>query len=273
MAGEKVLASRPDPFHFLNLYGEQIKQELLVTASYQRATKDILIVTHNQLPFLQQCVDSIRQHTEDYTVYVWDNASSPEMGNWLKNQPDIKSFRSEVNEGFIKPNNFLASQGQNSFLIILNNDTFVHEGWDKAMISHCQRGYAQVGYVGGWLDGEGKGACFGWGEEVDYIPGWCFAIPRNVYSRFGLFDEEHLEFAYGEDADFSLRLTEAGERIYALHLDRVFHYENVTIREVREKKDCRETFEANHAYLRARHGGRLGRNSLCVRVINSSEAT
>lgn len=266
------MASRPNRLQFLTLYGDDIKRELVATSKYERAGKDILIVTHNELPLLQQCVQSIRDHTEDYHIYVWDNGSESDVWEWLNQQADISVTRSENNEGFIIPNNRLATQGKNPFVILLNNDTVVYDGWDRAMIAHCQQGFAQVGYVGGWLNEEGKGACFGWGSEVDYIPGWCFTIPRIVYDGFGLFDEKNLTFAYGEDADLSLRLTEAGAKILALHLDWVYHYENVTIKTVQQKLDCKASFEANHAFLRGRHGKRLGRNSLCTRVVGEEAA-
>lgn len=237
----------------LAAHAEDVKRELVITKQYQPAGKDILIVTHNQLDYLKQCVESVRLHTQDYQLYVWDNASDRETQDWLGEQSDIIVTRSETNEGFIIPNNRLVKQGHNPYIILLNNDTVVLPDWDKAMIAFIQQtGAAQVGYVGGWINEEGKGALFGWGSGVHYIPGWCFTIPRAVYDEYGLFDEENYSFAYCEDADFSFRLTEAGRQIHALHLDLVFHYENTTIKTVHQLRDCRTSFVANHAFLKGR---------------------
>jgi GT2 family glycosyltransferase len=255
------LVSVAEKLQLIALYGDEFRRELLMAHTYMPVDKDILIVTHDELERLRRCIESVRQHTENYKIYVWDNASGAETQEWLRSQPDLKVTRSETNEGFIVPNNRLIAQGDSPYVILLNNDTEVHPGWDKAMVGYLQAtGAAQVGYVGGWLNEEGRGYLFGFGSDVHYIPGWCFAIPRAVYLEFGLFDEETFRFAYCEDADFSLRLTNAGWEIRALHLDLVTHHENTTIKKVHELRDCRSSFDENHAALRQRWGHRFNSN-------------
>jgi len=236
----------------VNFYSDAVKKELLVTTTYEPVEKDILIVAHNQLEYLKVCVESIRSETEKYNIFVWDNASNKEMQEWLVEQKDIKTVRSEENLGFIVPNNELIKLGNSPYVILLNSDTMVLKDWDKALIAHLQGDVAQVGYMGGILDMDGKGKWFNFGTEIDYISGWCFCINRKTYDDFGLFDDNHLEFAYGEDADFSLRLQDAGKSILALHLGLVHHFGNKTILEVSKERDCRITFEKNHSYIKER---------------------
>lgn len=258
------MASGPTFLERLISFPEEIEKELLLAHTYEPVAKDILIVTHNQLPFLKQCVQSIRDNTKDYHIYLWINGSSLNdttllaVQEWAFSQEDMTVTYSETNEGFIIPNNRLIAQGSSPYVILLNDDTVVYPGWDKAMIGYIQQtGVAQVGYIGGKLDSNAKGVNFGWGSSVDYIPGWCFAIPRSVYERYGLFDEENLRFAYGEDSDFSLRLIAAGERIHALHLGLVFHHENKTIGNLTGKHDLQANFDENHDVLRRRWVWRL----------------
>jgi len=251
------MASGPTFTERVFSFPKEIEQELCVAHTYKSTPKDILIVTHDQFDYLRQCVQSIRDNTEDYQIYVWDNGSTEEMRFWLASQPDVIVTRSETNLGFIIPNNRLISQGKSPFVILLNDDTLVYPGWDKALIAHLQNTKAsQVGYIGGWLGKDAKGSKFGWGGSVDYIPGWCFAISRQTYQEFGLFDET-LVFAYCEDADFSMRLTAAGKEIYALHLGLVHHFENQTIKNVVDLHDCYASFASNHAVLKTRWGDRF----------------
>ena len=49
-------------------------------------------------------------------------------------------------------------------------------------------------------------------------------IPREIYNKFGLFDEENLQFAYCEDADFSLRLKDNNKKIYAAYSSNLIHH-------------------------------------------------
>lgn len=241
-------------------FPSEIKNELLMMNNYQPVDKDILIVVHNQLPYLKNCVESIRENTDNYKLYIWDNASGEEMKDWLAEQKDIEIHGSKVNQGFILPNNKLAWYSRSPYLVLLNSDTKVYPGWDRAMIAFLQAGYAQAGYLGGFLDWRGFGHKFGFGENVDYLCGWCFAMPREIFQQHGLFDAHHLTFAYCEDADLSLRLREANLRLYALHLGLVSHYQNKTIEEVSKVLDCSKAIEANHLYMRKRWEKHLPKN-------------
>jgi GT2 family glycosyltransferase len=247
-----------DAIYRVQLYRDILFDELSCCLNYQQASKDILIVVHDQLPLLKRCISSIRRNTEDYRILLWDNASSQETSDWIKSQSDIVCVRSDENLGFIKPNNRLAEMSSADYIVLLNSDTEVIQDWDKAMISQIQQhDYAEVGYLGGYLDANGKGVNFGFGHQVDYIPAWCACMPRKTYLEHGLFDEKNLVFAYCEDSDLSMRITESGGKIYALHLGLCIHHENATINEVSKIMDCKTSYTKNHEYIKSRHGNRL----------------
>lgn len=241
-------------------YKEEIKQDLIRMAQYSKPVwKDILIVVHNQLDYLKQCIESIKENTENYSIYIWNNNSDPELTEYLKATSGITSVRySKENLGFIVPNNELIRWSHSDYVILLNSDTKVYRNWDDAMIAclEADPNLAQVGYMGGLLDEEGQGIKPALGSEIDFIPAWCTCIRRADYEKFGLFNENDLEFAYCEDSDFSLRLKEAGRGLYALHLDYVEHYGSQTIKAVQEAKsaDVERTFAKNHAYIQNRWG-------------------
>lgn len=265
------MVSESELLYKFYFHKEDVGKELLASYNYVPVEKDILIVVHNQLEYLQICIESIRQETQNYHIFVWDNGSDQDVQDWLTEQKDIIVVRSEENLGFIIPNNELIKLGSSPYVILLNSDTMALKDWDKAMIAQLQQNedLIQVGYMGGILNEEGKGAMYDFGQEVDYIAGWCFCITRETYDKFGLFDQENLEFAYGEDADFSLRLTESGKKILALHVALVTHFENKTILQVRHKRDCCKSFEKNHGYIRQKWGHRIGRKSLTHKSLNT----
>lgn len=229
---------------------ESLKHELICSHNAENQYKDILIVVHNQLDYTKQCIDSIRNNTQKYKIYVWDNASTDGTKEYLKKQNDVIVHINDKNEGFIKPNNYLASLGNSPYIILLNNDTIVRQDWDLAMLGYLQHhpDTKLVGYMGGILDENGIGAGVTYGENIDFVLGWCMCFPRKIHEQYGLFDP-NLEFAFGEDADFSLNLKENGVKIYSLHIDLVFHYGNTTIKEVRKKHDNLPTFKKNHEYI------------------------
>lgn len=248
-------------------YRSKVESELQLAAIHNdKWWKDIIIVVRDQLSYFRTCIESIREHTKNYNLLIWDNASGPETKKYLNDlqreyttldKPDwtIEVWQSETNQGFIEPNNILAEAGMGDYIIPLNSDTKVFKYWDTAMVAFLESRpkVAQVGYWGGYMDDTGRGSGGDNGYEIDYIPGWCFCISRETYDQFGLFNKQ-LKFAYCEDGDLSLRLKEAGKQIYALHAPLVYHYQNKTITAVEKEGevDVRKTFEHNHLYLQNR---------------------
>ena len=238
-------------------------------ASFSKANgkfKDILIVVHDQLPLLQSCLNSIFQNTDFFHVYIWNNGSGKETFDYLNNinryfeKSDTKRLdvlHADRNLGFVEPNNELARISTNDYLIFLNSDTSVTQGWDLGLVGMLDDEVLQTGYAGCYLGEDGLGGAknsenqtVGFGSNIDYLAGFCFAISRETYNTFGLFDPNY-RFAYFEDSDFSLKLKQAGKKLYALHLGLVLHLGNATINAVQKEGnvDIELTFSYNQAYF------------------------
>lgn len=267
-------------YHNFENHFEQVKEELRLVETQPDEWKDIIVVVHDQLDYLKACFDSIFQTTDKFHLYIWDNASSEKTKQYLESlvagyNPEadgdrwkVTLMRSDQNTGFIAPNNELAAWGESPYIILLNSDTKVFEGWDRVMLGFLQTHpeVAEVGYWGGHMGPDGRGFGGENGYDVDYIPGWCLCIRRSTYDEFGLFNKQ-LKFAYCEDADLSLRLKEAGHKIFALHAPLVHHYQNKTIIDVEKegKIDLRASFDQNHEYMQNRWKSYLENDRVMVR--------
>jgi GT2 family glycosyltransferase len=220
--------------------------------------KDIIVVVHDQLDFIEKCVESLYKNTKNFKLYLWDNNSMAPTREYLqevaRTHDNVVLVRHSENIGFIEPNNELVRLGKSPYIVLLNSDTEVSKGWDTALIGWLKSNpnCTIVGYHGGTLDADGRG----WGgridDKIDYVSGWCLCISRQTYDSYGLFDGKNLSFAYGEDSDFSLRMREAGFDVHALHMNLVLHYGNVTALEVNKVMDTTPTFNKNHEYIRQR---------------------
>lgn len=247
---------------------EMVIEELTAQYNAQPAGKDIIIVVHNQLELTKRCLDGLFENTTPpFHVYLWDNASEEETAMCLINieqsHPNVTLMRSEENLGFIPPNNELAQRGTNPYMILLNNDTELNKGWDTALLGYLQAhpDISVVGFQGGLLSEDGIGINSHQGTEIDYIMGWCVCFSRDIYKEFGLFDNANLKFAYGEDSDFSLRLREAGKKIYALNtVELIKHHAHQTTAAIKTKRNIRPEFIANHEYLHRRWHDYLSEN-------------
>lgn len=257
----------------LVLNHEAVQEEINAIDSVQDASKDILIVVHNQLDYLRECVESIRATTKNYRLMIWDNGSDKETEDYLQSlesDGDTELMYCSQNLGFIQPNNSMAEWGQGEYLILLNSDTVVYEGWWQLMLgwlqSHPEVG--EVGCLGGLLDENGIGGTVAFGYDIDYLMGWGICLRRSTYESLGfhLFSPQ-LQFAYAEDSDLSLRIQEAGHKIYGCYCQLVFHYGNATVTEVKKAKThpLHKTFEHNHEYMRLRWKDYLENRRVMVR--------
>jgi GT2 family glycosyltransferase len=250
-------------------FHEELCNQYLYEQTGVQEQKDILVIVHDQLDYVKKCIASLYENTKNFVLYIWDNNSLPPTKEYLeevaRTNDNVVLKRHSENVGFIVPNNELAKLGNSPYVILLNSDTEVRKGWDTALIGWLKNNQkcVQVGYEGGLLEPDGRGNGKSWcGNTVDYVCGWCFCISRETYNQHGLFDENNLSFAYGEDSDFSLRLKEAGHDIYAMHIKLVRHYGNVTAKEVQSEMDTSLSFDANHIYIRNRHAHYLANHRM-----------
>lgn len=262
---------------------EELKEELTHTWVFlsQNAppSKDIIIVVHDQLDLIKECITSIYTTTTNFTLYIWDNNSMEPTKKFLeliaRIHDNVVLVRSEENLGFIKPNNRLAELGKSDYIILLNSDTKVMKDWDSTMIGwmHGNPNCKIVGYQGGLLMENGRGSPVpNYGKNIDYVCGWCLCVSRYDYKKLGLFDEDNLSFAYGEDSDYSLRFKEAGYDVYALNANLVWHLGNATSKEVVHEIDTSKTFEANHNYIRNRHAKYIAEDRMEIKNFATEKA-
>ena len=251
-------------------YADQIKYEQECIAKCKGDfSKDIIIIVRDQLNYIKTCISSIQKFTKNYRLLIWDNGSQEETNQYLESliSDVVLVRRSEENLGFIEPNNELSKLVKSDYVILLNSDTIVSEGWDDALIGFMRYhdDIKAIGYLGGILDENGFGCSGNFGRDIDYVAGWCLCFEKEILDRFGLFDER-LRFAYCEDSDFCLRLVESGFAIYALHIPLVHHYGNVTAVQVAKERNITETFKVNHEFMRERWKHYLKNERIQVRA-------
>lgn len=217
-----------------------------VDAQPARPLVSILIPTRNQPARLQQCIESLFEHTAEanFEIIVVDHQNDDPTARaflaGLKSiAPDrvrVVPFAGDFNIAAI--NNLAASHATGDTLLFLNDDTAaLHPDWLTIMVNELLR--PEIGIVGARLllpDGRlqhigvtlgAKGvADFGWsgmpmdtpgrdGElaaprEVGAVTGACLLVRRDLFSQLGGFDEQY-SIAYA-DFDLCLRARLAGWR-------------------------------------------------------------
>ena len=222
----------------------------------------IIIPVFNNAILTQHCLLSIVRNTDptyfninryDYEIIIVDNASTDETSDMLKSvKGNIKVISNTTNQGFSIACNQGANIAQGKYLILLNNDTQVCQGWLENLIRFAEenKDAGAVGskllYPNGTLQEAGsvmysdaEGYRFGIGDdpnkdiynhscEVDYCSGASFLVPKKIWDELGGLDAETYSPAYYEETDFCFSLRKAGYKVYYNPNSVLFHYDSAT---------------------------------------------
>jgi GT2 family glycosyltransferase len=213
----------------------------------------IVIPVHNHWPYTAACLRSLLETSgkRSFEVIVVDDKSSDETATHLAQIEGLTILQNETNMGFVASCNRGASQAQGEYLVLLNNDIQVLEGWLDELIDTFER-EPRAGLVGARLiypDGslqesggivfsDGSGWNYGRGKEAenpqylflretDYCSGACIALRTRFFHQIGALDERYSP-AYYEDTDLAFRVREAGFKVLIQPLSAVVHHEGIT---------------------------------------------
>jgi GT2 family glycosyltransferase len=215
----------------------------------------IVIPNYNLTEMLRNCLLSIKDTGGvEREIILVDDGSAPPFRDYLEllsaeELCDKVVYHSE-NQGFAAACNDGMAIARGKYIVILNNDTWVHAGWLEGLIE-CAQSDAQIGLAGPKLlfpNGRihSSGIRFiGWevsfpivqrfaGESADLpeanleadviaATGACLLIKPEVLDRIGGFDTVFYNGC--EDIDFCFRARTAGYRVVYAPRSLVTHYE------------------------------------------------
>lgn len=199
----------------------------------------IIVVSYNNLHYLEQCLGSIWDKTQYpfFEVIVVDNGSGPDVVAYLRaaerDEPRLRVIRNGENFGFARANNIgIVAAGECEYVVLLNDDTIVTRGWlnrfaqylnDPTVgvvgpVSNMAPGGARISvdydtvyemeeFANRYTD-EHSNESF----EVTMLAMYCIGMRRALLDEIGLLDER-FEIGMFEDDDFSLRVHRAGYRV------------------------------------------------------------
>ncbi|MFT5139872.1 MAG: GT2 family glycosyltransferase/glycosyltransferase involved in cell wall biosynthesis [Lysobacterales bacterium] len=213
----------------------------------------IIIPAYNNWVYTAACLRSIADThaSQNIEVILVDDESSDETQHKAGQIEGLKYIRNTANAGFIASCNRGAESARGEYLVMLNNDTQVLEGWLAALLDTFRQ-YPEAGLVGSRLvypDGtlqESGGIIFndgsGWNygrndnperpeylhvREVDYCSGASFMIETTLFRKLGGFSADYSP-AYYEDTDLAFRVRGSGRKVLVQPASTVIHHEGIT---------------------------------------------
>lgn len=230
----------------------------------QRADLSVVIVSYNTRDLTRQCLQSIFENTRGVSFEVWvvDNNSSDDTVEMVQREfPQVNVIRNEINKGLAAATNQGLAASTARYVLALNSDVVVLPDAFVKLVRFMDA-HPEVGGATPRLllpDGSPHPAFYGrvptfkvellealapvctsiakavprarFGRGLDYentqeVPcilwGTCFIVRRKVLETVGLQDPRF--FVYGEDVDWSMRMTKAGWKLYYVADAEVIHH-------------------------------------------------
>lgn len=96
----------------------------------------MVIPAYNQFAYTYNCLRALLNHASTYSfeVIVVDDASSDHTASRLQRYGHLSLIQDPENKGFIRSCNEGARHARGEFLVFLNNDTQIQEGWLDALV-------------------------------------------------------------------------------------------------------------------------------------------
>jgi GT2 family glycosyltransferase len=226
----------------------------------------IIIPCYNQLKYTQLCLESIWSFTHcPYELIIVDNGSDDGTGSWVEHNCACRIIKNEKNLGAPTAFNQGVEVSSGKYILFLNNDTIVSDGWlgrlvektqinkNIAIVGPCtnirvyEPSEGEINRTAAAVSLRNKGRY----KEVPGITSFCMLVKKRVIDEIGGFDKNY-GMGTNDDHDFCLRARIAGYKIICALDTFVFHFYNKTLGNL----DIAELDRKNREYFAAKFGQR-----------------
>lgn len=236
----------------------------------------IIMLTYNALTYTKYTVQSLIHHTQcPHEVIFVDNGSTDGTKEYLLRQvaqhPNFRLIDNATNLGFSAGNNQGVQAARGQYVLLLNNDVLVGDGWLENLVAALERD-ARIGMVGpvtNYVSGrqrlakvpyQGDKEFYGFAQKVRNakrgkltprrrIAGFAMLMRKALYDELGGLDERFGSGNY-EDDDLCLRARGKG---YAIMVDEgtfIHHFGSRTF--VENKVDYTASLRKNKQIFRVK---------------------
>jgi GT2 family glycosyltransferase len=230
----------------------------------------VLILTYNNLLLNQLCLESIFANTDypNFEVVVVDNASTDGTPDWLKKRAathsNLRLILNSENRGFAAGNNQAAREASGEYLIFLNNDTVVTQGWIERLLDHLRRN-PDAGLVGPVTNSTGNEARIvasytspiemekfaeerrrimaGRAFDIRMLAFYCVMVRNDQYESLGGLDERY-KVGMFEDDDLAVTYRRAGYKALCAEDVFIHHFQGASFGKLQSANYSR-IFEEN----------------------------
>jgi GT2 family glycosyltransferase len=240
----------------------------------------IIILCHNAFEeATRPCIESVITNTniDNNELILVDNASTDDTAVYLESLANKNSnifvIINEFNKGYAGGNNDGLKIAKGQYIVLLNNDTLVSNGWLDSLLKIFEE-QPRIGLVGPVTNSAGneqqiniKGLNESNFERIsgsytrrqkgqwfitERLGFFCVAMRRRVFEKVGYLDER---FGIGmfEDDDYSARVKSNGFFLAIVEYCFVYHKGSISFKKF-PLESYQTLFDNNRNYYRSKHG-------------------
>jgi GT2 family glycosyltransferase/glycosyltransferase involved in cell wall biosynthesis len=219
-----------------------------------RPEVSVIIPVYGKFAYTYNCLKSIRDALpkRSFEIIIVDDCSDDEtMFAALVFAGAVRIVRNVKNLGFVRTCNAGAAAAKGKYLLFLNNDTLVREGWLDELVETFEE-VPNVGIAGskllfedgklqeaggiiwrlgdGWNWGRGRDPdepAFSYLRDADWVSGAALMIEASMFGELGGFDDIFAP-GYYEDTDLAFRVRARGKRVVMQPASVIVHLEGVS---------------------------------------------
>ena len=255
---------------------EFLKSRLSLGEAVPPKLVSIVTLSWNAPEYTKLAVQSLLSRTrEPFEIIIVDNGSGPDTLAYLHaiDDPHVRIIYNEKNLGFGAGNNIGMAAAKGEYIVVLNNDVLVADGWLEALLrpfqimrsigitaprSNSVSGHQQI--PNARYDDEAAMLAYAAerarlyranGYYTDRAVGFCLCLPKILIDEIGGFDER---FGVGnfEDDDLCMRARAAGYKIFVCEDAFIHHFGSRSF--VANNVDYGATMRENWKYFAAKWG-------------------
>lgn len=215
----------------------------------------IITVNYNYSDITCELIESLNKISyPNIEIIVIDNNSPDDDPIIIKRKyPNIILIENPINYGFAAGNNYGLMRARGEYILLLNNDTVVTEGFIEPLLDKLEEnpgigavspklryfhtpdtiqyaGYTEINpltmrnfSIG--FNEKDKGQ-YDEDRETAYAHGAAMMVPIEIVKEVGLMS--YIFFLYYEEADWCARIKKAGYKIFYVHNSLVYHRESIS---------------------------------------------
>lgn len=219
----------------------------------QRPSAEIVVCVFNALDETKACLEAVSDRTHGaFQMTVIDDASEPQtracLEAFVAGGPQRRLLVNEENQGYTKSANRGLRHARADWVVLLNSDAIVTEGWLEGMMDCAlsdpairavgplsnaatfqsmpgvDEGDAEDGphatdHIASMIRERSLRAC----PKVPMLNGFCLMLHKPTLEEIGYLDEASFPRGYGEENDLCLRLLMAGYKLAIADWVYVYH--------------------------------------------------